>query len=530
MRTNMEQRSVIQQTTQPQENQATNPYRWMRHFFTEDVSPDNHPTVQLQRRAVWIGLALILQALNEIDYNWYIAFVPTNIKPFGSLIPLTLITGSFIAMGMAIRPSSIKQQARQGSPRRWQRIILVLTLLLTIAGGIEFGRTLIMCFLPPQFSNDGTSLDTNAAVLLLEGRNPYTDSNMLDMAERYSIQPNWTTPLQQGQFANREDYPSMVDFQTVLDTDIKAGKAPEFESKVSYPALSFLTLVPFALFKDYNVLPFYLLSYLLLVAIAWKVARPEMRGWVLLLSMANVSMWVSTVGGNLDIFYTLLIVLVWLLRDKRWSSALFLGLALASKQIAWFFLPFYAIMILRHYGMKEVIYRLVIAGSIGLAFNLPFILWNPQAWVAGILAPMADPMFPMGVGPINLSVTHLLPYLPKWAYTAMEGVAMLGSLAWYWRICKKFPEAAMLLAVLPLFFAWRSLSSYFYCSAFPLFVLMAARMPLGQTAAAKQKPQGSGERAVKCYGEALVGIPAMTHIRLFAYPAQIFRHITQFIL
>ncbi|HET7639926.1 MAG TPA: hypothetical protein VFK47_14455, partial [Ktedonobacteraceae bacterium] len=186
----MEQRSVVQQTTQPQENQATNKYRWMRHFFTEDVSPDNHQIVQLQRRAVWIGLALILQALNEIDYNWYMAFVPSNIKPFGSLIPFTLITGSFIAMGMAIRPGRVKQQARQGSPRRWQRIILVLTLLLTIAGSIEFGRALIMCFLPPQFSNDGTSLDTNAAVLLLEGRNPYTDSNMLDMAERYSIQPN----------------------------------------------------------------------------------------------------------------------------------------------------------------------------------------------------------------------------------------------------------------------------------------------------------------------------------------------------
>ncbi|MFL5626969.1 MAG: glycosyltransferase 87 family protein, partial [Ktedonobacteraceae bacterium] len=413
----------------------------------------------------------------------------------------------------------------QGWPRRWQRVILILTLLLTIAGSIEFGRALVMCVLPPQFSNDGTSLDTNAAVLLLEGRNPYTDSNMLDMAERFSIQPNWTTPLQQGQFANREDYPTMVDFQTVLDTDIKAGKAPEFESKVSYPALSFLTLVPFALFKDYNVLPFYLLSYLVLVAIAWKVARPEMRSWVLLLALANVSMWSSTVGGNLDIFYTLLIVLVWLTRDKRWSSALFLGLAMASKQIAWFFLPFYAIMLLRQYGMKEVVYRMAIAGSIGLAFNLPFILWNPQAWLAGILAPMADPMFPMGVGPISLSIAHLVPFLPKWVYTVMEGVAMLGSLAWYWRICKKFPEAAMFLAVLPLFFAWRSLSSYFYCSAFPLFVLMVSRLPLGAQVATQAKTQLSAKRGITWYEGSLAGMPAITNMHFFAYPWRIFRSL-----
>lgn len=38
----------------------------------------------------------------------------------------------------------------------------------------------------------------------------------------------------------------------------------------------------------------------------------------------------------------------------------------------------------------------------------------------------------------------------------------------------------MLLAVLPLFFAWRSLASYFYCAAFPLFILMAARVPLSK--------------------------------------------------
>ncbi len=57
----------------------------------------------------------------------------------------------------------------------------------------------------------------------------------------------------------------------------------------------------------------------------------------------------------------------------------------------------------------------------------------------------------------------------------LEAIAMLGSLVWYWRICRKHPEAVMLLAVIPLFFAWRSLPSYFYCAAFPLFILMVAR-------------------------------------------------------
>ncbi|MBV9707728.1 MAG: hypothetical protein JO125_10005, partial [Chloroflexi bacterium] len=49
-------------------------------------------------------------------------------------------------------------------------------------------------------------------------------------------------------------------------------------------------------------------------------------------------------------------------------------------------------------------------------------------------------------------------------------------LFWYWRLCPRHPEAAMLLAVVPLFFAWRSLPSYFYCAAYPLFILMAAKL------------------------------------------------------
>ena len=443
----------------------------MRYFFTEDVSPDNRLVVEMQRRATWIGLALVLQALNEIAHEWYFPLL----NPFGSLIPLVLILGSFYAIWMAFRPARKQALYTRKHPTHLQRMLLVLTLLLTIAGGIELGRGMWMSFLPPQFSNDGTSLDTNAAILLIEGHNPYTDSNMIDLARRFPIQPDWTTPLRTGQFKNRIDYPSISDLQSVLDTDLRAKSMPEFEAKVSYPVLSFLTLVPFVLFKDYNVLPFYLLSYLVMVALGWKLARRELRPWVLLLALANVPMWTSTVGGNLDVFSMLLVVLAWFLRERRWSSALVLGLAIATKQTAWFFVPFYAILLFRQHGLKETLYRLTIAGGIFLVCNLPFIVWNPQAWVAGILAPLDPLMFPMGVGIVGLSVTHLIPYLPQHVYTALEAIAMLGSLAWYWRICRKHPEAVMLLAVIPLFFAWRSLPSYFYCAAFPLFILMAAK-------------------------------------------------------
>lgn len=477
----MAQQSVLGQSTLLKDKRTTVAYKWMRHFFTEDVSSHTRPVVDLQRRAVWIGLALLLQAGNEIDHNWYMPFV----MPFGSLIPLALFLGSFVALWMAFRPAKTTatpishitpgSHSTRHQVARWQRNVLIAALLLTTVGATQLGDTLFMSASAPQFSNDGTTLDTNAAILLLHGRNPYTDSNFTDILRRFTIQPNWTTPLREGQFANRLDYPSMAELQSVLDTSLKAQNVQEFEAKVSYPALSFLTLVPFVIFGNYNVLPFYLLCYALLIFIAWRVVRSELRPWVLLLAVANVPMLSSVVGGNLDIFYVLLLVVAWLLRDRRWVSAIFFGLALATKQIAWFFIPFYMLMVWRNYSFKEMLCRITVAGLLGLAINLPFIMWNPHAWLAGVMAPVADPMFPMGVGLIDLSVTHLIPYLPSWAYTALEAGAMLCSVAWYWRICRKHPEAAMLLAVLPIFFAWRSLSSYFYCAAFPMFILMAAR-------------------------------------------------------
>ncbi len=481
--TSLPQEASLTQIAQSEEKQNRNMWRWMRHFFSEDISPDNHPVIELQRRATWVGIALVLQALNEIDRRLYMPYVPF-LRPWGGMIPFVLVLGSLAAMWMAFRPTSLKQQAGRSRvssllrvrPHLWQRIVLVCVVLTSIAGGVQFGRSIAMSFfLPPQYSNDGTSLDTNAAMLLLQGRNPYTDSNIVSIVRQFSIEPYWTTPLRVGQFANRLKYPSASEFRSVLDTDLKAGIAPEFESKVSYPALSFLTLVPFISLNLFNVLAFYLICYIVLVAIAWKVARPELRPWVLLLSMANVSMWTSVVGGNLDVLNILLIVVAWLLRERGWWSALFLGLALASKQLSWFFIPFYAMMVWRQYNFMEAARRLTIASGVALAINIPFILWNPHAWIAGVMAPMSDPMFPMGVGLISLSSTPLLPIFPSMVYDVLELGAMLIALIYYWRLCKERPEAAMVLAVIPLFFAWRSLSSYFYCAAFPLFILIAAR-------------------------------------------------------
>ncbi len=485
MREEAEQQAIIPQPPAPvaaPSEPLHNKNRWMRYFFTGDSSPEHAPIVDLQRRACWIGVALILQALNEVTLL-VLVYLPVApfLTPWSGLISFGLMSGSLVALWMAFRPAPLKSVGevviRQKLPRRWQRVIVILLLISSLAGAGEIvASTVLSFFMTPIYKNDGTAIDMNAAILLAEGRDPYVDSSILSIARRFSILAIWTTPLRAGQFANSASYPTPDQLSSVLARDLKTGNAPEFESKVSYPAFSFLSLVPFVWLGTNNALPLYLICYGLIVFTGWKKVHPVMRPWLILLSLANVSMLTSVLNGNVDMLYILLILLAWLLRDRRWWSALCLGLALATKQPAWLFLPFYAILIWRHKGLKEAIERLSMAGVIALAINLPFMLWNFHAWLAGVLAPVADPMFPSGVGVVALGLTPILPLLPGVVYTALEALAMLFCIAWYWRICKSRPEAAMLLAVLPLFFAWRSLPSYFYYAALPLFILQVARV------------------------------------------------------
>lgn len=470
----------------------------MELFFTHGTSPSAQKLAESQQRACWVGVAVILQFWNETLRvaiqaleSKYTSTV-TLLDPTSNLILVAIMVGSFLALWMAFRPAhpqanliathpGTQQPPGDAHPSiqvpPWQLWICNFCILLAIVGFIAGVISVAQSFMPMQFANDGTVLDTNAAVVLLHGGDPYAHPTLsnLNLMHDVSLHAEWTTPLRQGRFAGKLEYPTNDELEAALQSGLKTASAQEFETKVSYPALSFISLIPFALFDHFNVLPLYILSHLLLIMVAWKYARPALRPWVLLLAFANVSMWTATVGETLDMFYISLLTLAWLVSHRRGLSLVLLGLAIASKQTAWFFVPFYAMMVYWQYGFKETLGRVSAALAIGFAINLPFILWGPGDWLAGVMAPLVDPMFPMGTGLIALSIGHVIPYLPERAYQILEWTTYGLSLIYYWFRCRRAPEAAMLLAVVFLFFAWRSLPSYFYCSAFPLLVLMLKR-------------------------------------------------------
>ncbi len=432
-----------------------------------------HLAARMPPRLAWAGCAILLQAIEEgsrIGIEKY--FGPASAVLFSFLC----ISLSLVCLGVAVSPRHprwLRGKARQIISR-----IVVLGGLATALGGLgELVYIGYVCFQPPTYYNDGALLDHNAALLLLHGQNPYTHSNIVAALRSFHQLATHTTPLQQGRLAGQRDYPSSSQSQALL-ANAPAGQTdplPEFESRVSYPALAFLVLVPLVWAGAPTVIAFYLLCLFCLAFVGLRAAPRAWRWWVALLLLADVPVINETLDGNLDVFWTLLLVLAWL-TARRWRlSALLLGLALACKQTPWLVLPFYAIYIYHYQGASDALRRVGLAGAVFLAINLPFIAMDAGAWAAGVLAPLRDPMYPQGAGLIVLSLANWLPLLPRATYSALEGVALLASLGWYWRRGPVRPEAAFLLAILPLFLAWRSLPSYFDTCALAVVFLLASK-------------------------------------------------------
>lgn len=338
------------------------------------------------------------------------------------------------------------------------------------------------------YHNDAIALNECAARLVLEGQNPYAALDIFDCYAMLGIGADRTTPLRRGEFTAVAVYPTDQQLDTAWALRRETGGNVEFVSQPSYPALSFLLIIPFvALGWDTNRL----YVFCLLAAMALVVLRTPigLRPFMLTAVLGAASLAAFTVNGSADLLYVLPLVVAWLWRERRWS-ALAYGIAAATKQLAWFFAPFYLIAVVTAHGWREGARRAAIAAAVFVATNLPFIVANPVAWFDGITTPLSEPMFPRGAGIIFLGTHGGLPLLPSTAYLALEVLAGLICIAIAWRSRRSSPELGVVIALMPLFFAWRSLFSYFFL--IPLFAAVAvARMPLGDLTPERARAAGA---------------------------------------
>ena len=199
-----------------------------------------------------------------------------------------------------------------------------------------------------------------------------------------------------------------------------------------------------------------------LIYAAWTMAYKH-RWYFALGTILSIELWNAIFAGDISLLYLPFVLMGWLLLPRNlWLSAVFMGVAMATKQTAWFLLPFYLILAWKTCGFWKASLGGMIIGFIFFSANLPFIAADPVLWFSSITAPITDNMFPLGAGIISFVTGGVIRIESPLPFTILEIVVLAAGILWYIRYARRYPHTGLFLAILPLFFAWRSMWDYFY--------------------------------------------------------------------
>jgi len=313
--------------------------------------------------------------------------------------------------------------------------------------------------------NDATALTHQAADNFNDGLNPYRESNIVEAMLKFDGSSDKLTPLRKGVFEDDFPYPSIEKIETYWQeiTLTPELKPDEVVSVYGYPSGSFI--LPSVLLRagigDIRLV-FLIFTILALGVVGWLIPANG-RVLIVLAVLSSLELANSIAAGETGFLYFPLLLLGWILIKKQWwLSAVFIGAALAVKQVTWFIMPFYLILAWRTAGVRRLSWSALISLVIFLGFNIVYIIDDPGLWASSILSPMSRDMFPLGVGFITLVTGGLSGLDAPQIFTWMECCVWLGCIVWYIFNAAKYPLAGPVLGVLPLFFAWRSLWPYFF--------------------------------------------------------------------
>ncbi|MFZ7104470.1 MAG: glycosyltransferase family 87 protein, partial [Peptococcaceae bacterium] len=354
-----------------------------------------------------------------------IAWVFNNSMLYISGIMLWILWFSFLFIIAIPQADQWLQKSSERFKKTAKRIIIAVLVIgivefvgLSVIGldalGLE-GRdnsfSEVLTSLEDSFNyNDATALSHQAAENFLEGKNPYAESNIVIAMHEFDVPLDKLTPLRLGIFADSFPYPTDEQLEQLeLQMTENPDEVPaELESCVCYPAGSFLIPALFLMMgiSDMRIIYIILMIPVLLYVIWISPARYRLLLFIIM--VMSLELWNSLLSGETGFLVFPFLLLGWVLFSRNpVASAICIGLAATIKQMTWFFIPFYLILIYRTQGMKKAIQSLSIILLIFAATNLPFIISDPQLWFASITSPMTD-KFPLGVGIITLVTSGLI--------------------------------------------------------------------------------------------------------------------------
>ncbi|MBW2533414.1 MAG: hypothetical protein JRI55_18125, partial [Deltaproteobacteria bacterium] len=212
---------------------------------------------------------------------------------------------------------------------------------------------------------------------------------------------------------------------------------------------------------------------LAVLAVLYIGAARPFRPVVLLPLFADQTYLHYALGGVTDLGWTLLLLGMLVSWRRPSHRAIWYGLACAYKHQPWVLAPFLLIRIWKESsGAPQERWRALgrfagVSTASFLVVNLPFIIWSPSAWFAGVAEPVLAPMITLGQGLSSLTMLGVV-MIPKWVYSALLAAVLVVSLVVYWRHHHRMGLLLWIAPGLVLWFSHRSLNSYWYFFAVPL--------------------------------------------------------------
>ena len=376
-------------------------------------------------------------------------FPATSISSIAVIVTLLLYIGGFASWALAL---SLRDPFAN-----WTQAILAAASTLGLVASVAYG----ILYEIPSYGTDVIALAHAGGEVLLDGVNPYsvTREEVLPILERMSLQEGLIT-------------------QTLSGSPI--------EGVTYYPGLHVLAYATFVAMGFDDLRWATLVFELLAIGIIWAVISPRLRFLIPAVLLIEPYLTVTfTSGGVTDWLWVLpLAISAYLLHRGSYPwCGLWLGFACAVKQQPWFAIPFVAIYLFHQVSgtarYNSSNHPLTTVASffamLGLGFllpNLPFILWSPGDWWQGILAPAFLDLIPDGQGLVLLQNQGLLA-LTRLQFSLLMVVVIALLCLTYFAFFDRYKNVIWLLPPFVLFFAYRSLHSYF------VFWLPVAAMWLG---------------------------------------------------
>jgi len=305
-------------------------------------------------------------------------------------------------------------------------------------------------YFSPAYGTDEIAFSQYAAQLVAHGVNPY-GHDLLPAFDQFRVPYKFAT--------------------YTMDGGISTGLA--------YPALSFIFITPLLLLGVTT-------QAAVIVNLAFLIITMVLGFWLfparcrllsVLLCIGIPVLFPFTLGGVNDIIYLPFLMVSAFAWDRYhtrvgWGALVgpaAFGAACAVKQLPWFIAPFLMIGLFLEAkvegSVKEAarvcIRYMLIAAVTFLVLNLPFIFWNPRVWFQGILLPITQHAIPYGQGLVDLSIFFHIGGGHVDLYTDASLLLLVAMMVLYVAYYRSLRHATFFLPPLFLFFASRSLASYF---------------------------------------------------------------------